>query len=993
MTTLSHEHDPLKIATALSDKLLATMGDELADKIRHYRDASWAGQKPNIEAILENIQPDEREELVVGITRLGQLYDMASLVARDNVLRDGDGISLDHFTSVDEALENLNKPVFEVTMTAHPTNVNDIKSIKAMREMGKALHENPDSPELDALIAQWAKQPLIPTKLDEDGQTVPGVLSIANETEMTLHYLNNMYDDLPLTYQPFDETLVEKAVQDSAEYDPADLKLKMRYSSWGSSGDKDGNNSVTSETTLEAIAMHKLEIVSRYREDLLALANTGLEIQTQNGDNWSNILSDAEQDIKQTLKDIQHELHDTKDGQDKFMSPERFDELTERLSGVTQKLNKKEFLESVNDAYQTAEIDSAPILLDLSRRIESFGFNFGRIEYRETAGEYSRVVAEVIDGYAGMNFAEREAKLTEILRDKTTDENGKTKAQQLLDLKRDTFETEGAFQGYVQKDEDGKPVKPIEAISYQTMRRLKLAREFPEMITTNVLAECETTSNLLEAVFLQAASHSTPKDDSGSQEAIMGVIPLFESPEVMQNVGDIMADAYKNPAYQHHMGKVSEKLKNLGYYDEVAQHQQVQIAHSDNTRRSGIPAARALIHQAHRTLKEVSADADVAIEFFEGGSASDPLRGGIRSISAAANQYGLHDFMKFTFQGGDLLNYFNYPGSTARLYTNNFSHAAEILKDGTSFAPHAKNQREYNTLAEYALVNTLYDYQKVFEGGLMDPFLTATQEDFQQVGSRAKGRGALGDVQATNVRTITFSESFQHAGIVPTFLGAGKLDAHMRAVMQSQHVVKDSDLVINGSGDIADKAYRALHEKSGVFRDVVDRMAFGIAMTDLDRAKEIPGLENDEFTQNYLEEQYRAAAHIVLAAMPEVKKEGLLNPWKARLGIDTSKDSIAKIRNAVRDRLPHIQDTLEHKSAYMDGMQDIKDYIKESEPLDEKGKPSSLRTHLMALAHAAIDNVTHGRWVMADDPNHARAVGRMSPSQQVETAVDVSPRR
>jgi len=1002
MTTLSQETNQLNIATALSDKLIATMDNEyggLGDKIRHYRDLAWAGKKPNVKDILRNTAPDEHEALLTGLTRLGQMYDMAALVARDNALRDEKTISLDAYDTLDDALRHLNTPVFEVTMTAHPTNVNDINSIKALREIGEVLHKNPDAPELDGLIAEWVKQPLIPTKQDANGKTIPGVLSIADETEMTLHYLDNMYEDLPLTYKAFDDAMAEKY----SDYDPSQLNLNMRYSSWGSSGDKDGNNNVTSETTLEAIAMHKYEIVENYLMDL-EHAGITLDRTDGKGETWNEALSTARAEIKTTLKAIQHELHEVPGRQDKYMDPDRFDELTQALVTATAPLHKKTFSDDIDAAYGDANDEEKKPLLDLSRRVKSFGFNFGRIEYRETADEYSRVVADIIPGYADMNELERENILTEILSnddardtshaealleqqraqydyDGGTPNENKTLAQKFLDVRRQSYEIEGSSAAYDKLD-----IKPI---AYQTMRRLKLAREFPEMITTNVLAECESTSNLLEAVFLQAASHSTPKDGSESKEAVMGVIPLFESPEVMKKVGGVMGDAYSNEAYLQHMDKVSEKLSDLGYYDEVAKHQQVQIAHSDNTRRSGLPAARALIHQAHRTIKKVSAEHGIDIEFFEGGSSSDPFRGGIRSISATANQYGLHNFMKFTFQGGDLLNYFNHPGSTTRLYTNNFSHAArklaekEASPDEHLMGGHSRNKRAYNLLVEEALINTLPDYQEVFDGGLMNQFMTATQEDFQQVGSRAKARGDLQQVEAQNVRTITFSESYQHAGVVPTFIGAEHLEAHIHEVLLRQDSVKDPDLIVKEGEPVPAKAYKALYAKSAVFRDVVDRMAFGLAMTDLERAKAIPGLEQDEFTQSTLENQYRGAANIVLAAIePEREKQrrGDKPNVHAPERVDANTASFDAIREGVRNRLPHIKETIEHKSAYMNGVQDIKDAVKEliTDPLDAG------RQMLMALSHAAIDNVTHGRFVMADDPKYADLMKRPSPAQQAE---------
>ena len=46
------------------------------------------------------------------------------------------------------------------------------------------------------------------------------------------------------------------------------LNMNQKFGSWGSAGDKDGNDNVTAEKTLEALIRHCYEIVSRYIKDL-----------------------------------------------------------------------------------------------------------------------------------------------------------------------------------------------------------------------------------------------------------------------------------------------------------------------------------------------------------------------------------------------------------------------------------------------------------------------------------------------------------------------------------------------------------------------------------------------------------------------------------------------------------------------------------------------------------------------------------------------------
>ena len=171
------------------------------------------------------------------------------------------------------------------------------------------------------------------------------------------------------------------------------------------------------------------------------------------------------------------------------------------------------------------------------------------------------------------------------------------------------------------------------------------------------------------------------------KRATMGIVPLFEEHATLKIAPAVVQGALENSEYRAHLVAVATTQK-------IPSAQQVQLAHSDNAKRAGVPAARALVYQAHDELRKMmkkfntAHNTTMAMQIFEGGSQSDPYRGGVRAISASINEFRLHDFTKMTYQGGDLLNYFNLPFSSQRLLIKSIAtQVGGLNKAKTSFKP------------------------------------------------------------------------------------------------------------------------------------------------------------------------------------------------------------------------------------------------------------------------------------------------------------------
>lgn len=920
--------------------------------------------------------------------RLGHIYEIASLVARENTInRELEGFApggvREFVTSCDsaqQAADALSKPVFEMVMTAHPTSVNALDSIKAQRVLGQAIDAvragNADATAVQQALLHFIQTPLVP---GENGEMEN--LTVQDETEITLYYLGNLYEDLPAIYAGMDD-----ALRRSGDYDPLSLDLKLRFGSWGSSGDKDGNTQVTADTTLDAIARHICAILNRYWETLQQLNIPVLRP-------WLETIDAMRYKAAATQQRI------IADSQQRGISPEKFALLVKELSECN--LDIQGFEQAVIRAY--TDIPRQDVL-ELLRRIRIFSVSFAKIEYRENAEEYTRVVGELIEGYSAQTPEQRMNTLTQLLRQPE-------KVAKLYAKTKPRLEKEGAGKPY--SDDNAAP------IAYHTLKRMELARDFPAIIRDNVLAEFTHVSQLLEAVLLQVAVLKEGK------RAELGIVPLFESPESMEQAPAIMAEAYKNPAYYAHMQQIAQRD---GVEKPV---QQIQIAHSDNARRSGLPAARAYIHEAHRRLRKTSDEYDITIQFFEGGSSSDIYRGGTRATSAAVRAYGLHDFAKFTFQGGDMLNYLNYTPSSKRLFVRNFAHSAAFHVHGVELASTVTwdDKESAPRLALYdpqmtvmadrivctALKGTLEDYRDhAFTGAGLGHLLRELEYDEEKLagtaGSRAPsrntepekksakptvsvyagGRVAFGRVGRTTMlpaktvdihktRTITFSEALQHGGLVPTIVGSRTIYKNLRREINAvRAAIRDKEQAGQhlSRGEKALQDYypphapedaqlpaaviRFLFKQSRLLRDVVIRLAIGVALTNFDGMRaHHPRLRQDPFLDQ-LENECREAANIVCAAFTGKFPE-LLVGKQGREGFNEM--STNQLRHLMVARFPEMQQVLEDKSRYLGFLQALKANAREQGGLDAYSR---------RLTHAAGDTVTHGRMVPTDDPAYGR---------------------
>lgn len=1002
-------------------------GAEVAGQLDALRKEIWGdhSHKPAVERDKHKIfksalgiKGKKRDRLLEAYARLGHLYELAGLLTREqyfaSLKKSGESVPggteafVSHQESAAEAVAKLNRPVFEVVMTMHPTITDSVAFMRAKRGLAEAVASG-DERKIQQAMETFQTTPILhQAPREKDAKPRDANFTVRDETEVVLNALGNVYDDLPRIYEQFDAPLETKF---GAQYDKLTLRPDIRFGSWGSAGDKDGNDNVTAEATLEAIALHTVDIVDRYKNDLEKLP--GLE-------GWKAHFNQVSGELHKLLPRIEALRAGAIPVRRGEMLPfgadlcRDFDELSGELARLRGELKDKKiggdnFAESLQAAFQAVPApQEKQDTLNLLRRVRTFGYNFAKIEYRETAKEYRRVVEALVPGYEKISVEKRIDKLTKIL----SGEGGSP--EEMLAARRDALARDGASRPY--DDNDPQP------IAYHTWKRMELARDFSDMIEDSVLAECgktqskdakrvkaEGVANMLEALFVQ---RMVKKD---GREARLGIVPLFEEPSTMENIDGIMAGAYHNRAYQAHL----EALKDRHGGRKT---QQVQIAHSDNARRSGLQAARAYIHEAHKKIRRLNEAEGIATQFFEGGSISDAYRNGVRAVSAAVEAFGLHDFAKFTFQGGDLVNYFNLPGSNERVFTRNIVHGAEMFEREERRGP-GHNRMPPNGIMDdvaiAALKKTWQDYAaEDFKTNTMGVLLAALDYDGETKagnhGSRASSRGSafgkvgkvelgtLVPVKIDKVRTIGFSEAWQHAGIIPSWIGSQRLAEYLHdELVHKVQDIREHPKMSEQEKEFLEQVKRSgslsadmpltpgqihmFYQGSPTFKDAQDRAAHALAMTDPEALKWLERRlerEAEAGEKRAAKGQKVPQGHAGYVAQAQRYMAGIMQTHKkaGTLALAAQKGEPANghdVQRVLTESLERLTDDIRNKIGYRDFLLYAK--LKGSKMND------ALSDHQRSIVHNAGDTVVHGRFLCADDPAYGKAL-----KQQQEVVMGLS---
>jgi len=636
-------------------------------------------------AAAEVCSKEQLASILQGWAVLGDLHNNANLFSRENLLRKLNREHQHIEDSIENAIDNafeagmesqeiiqlVQSPTIEMVLTAHPTDSKSQEYIYARQALGilkrKIIAKEPVS--LGDVFPEFARQgeffdgdTVVINKSHIDGQpvTVKEFLTLAGidlheidsseltadykfthqrealavamrrhlETPITpekkldvvgtpdepgevyrnINYFKTAFETIPEIYSKVEEKLNEHDIA----FDPFDIKLNYRFGSWAG-GDRDGNPNVTWDVTAQTMFAHRTEVLAMYHQRIDA-------IQGEHGiidglERAQIALAEYEQDFLDAYESLSDDWPDW-----------------EATSAEIEEAMKNAYLQTQNQD-----------VLGLLRQFQTFGLALAPIEIRQNAEVHELAMNAILEasGYMQANGYDSDYKDLDshTQREILYAIKASGQAEQLMLEAEPALETRAAA-----NPEDVGAVQALDLI-----KTLRVAANNHDLFKNYITAETQDVTDLLEVNFFMDAvgmgQGRTPR---------MFSVPLFEHPDLLapENFTPIMEDIYRDPAYQEYMEQAS---RDLGMWDETRARptQEIMLAHSDNRRRGGAPAAASLLYQASNVIDRVSEAEGVNAYLYHGAGLSDVMRGGMRSMTAYMDMFNEHEHLKITMQGGD----------------------------------------------------------------------------------------------------------------------------------------------------------------------------------------------------------------------------------------------------------------------------------------------------------------------------------------------------
>ncbi|HVG01202.1 MAG TPA: phosphoenolpyruvate carboxylase, partial [Chloroflexia bacterium] len=536
-----------------------------------------------------------------------------------------------HGLEANEVLESVARLDVHPVFTAHPSEARRRTLLQHLERIAASIAQlgNPQAPGGAATTLDDLRTHI--TLLWQTAETRLERPTVLDEVRSVLYFAAGTAYDVAPSVQRALETAVAGAYPDAIPH-PGSLPSVLRLGSWVG-GDRDGNPAVTSEITRAAARMSRAAILRRYRNDVAALGRD-LSISARLGGVSTELMLSIERDrerlgmqpvgrwadepYRRKLGLVGERLRRTEEG-----GPGEYNTPGELLADLRQVARSL-------TAHGGGRVASGP-LLDLTRRVEIFGFHLAELEIRQHADKHTEAVAELLgltglSGYAAMSYEERQAVLEERLA--------------------------------------GEAKSPLPgALSTPTREALDTFRAMSDIQQWGGQAACQTcivsmtrhASDVLAVLFLarEAGLFLWP---GGRQAASsqLDVVPLFEQIHELQTCGDIMRSLYGSRPYKAQLRARKRR-------------QQVMVGYSDSNKDGGYLSATWQIYGAQAALARTATEAGVRLVVFHGRGGAVGRGGGPtgRAIMARPPQAQLPS-LKVTEQGEVIFARYSHPGITMR---------------------------------------------------------------------------------------------------------------------------------------------------------------------------------------------------------------------------------------------------------------------------------------------------------------------------------------
>jgi len=530
-----------------------------------------------------------------------------------------------------EMRQMLNDLLIMPVFTAHPTEAKRRTILLKLEALARHLHDLDYSillPSEEAAILDAIREILVALwQSDENRERRPTVL---DEVRQGLYFFERtLFELVPQIYLE-----LSRALEDAWPNESFAIPPFLRYGSW-MGGDRDGNPFVTLEVTEAALREQKGQALKLYAQTVenmyghLSVAKTRMGFSQPFLDSLTEDLKLVPADEMDVLERFSLEPYRQKSIliYRRLLATIRHNEQPWEKQTVDGRAypDAATFIRDLELIQESLRQNNGWRLADgrfatLVQQARIFGFHLATLDVRQHSDRHRDAMAEIYaryhtfdklstspkSDYRALSEADKVAWLVDEIR-------GQRPLTAQLNFSEETNNTVALF------------------------RLIKTAQEQigPQAIQTYIISMTTSVSHMLEVLLLAK--------DAGLFGQI-GVVPLFETIEDLQNAPAVMAQMFQTPIYQEHLALRGNS-------------QQIMIGYSDSNKDGGYLRANWMLYQAQKDLAQVCDAHQMRLTLFHGRGGSIGRGGGPANRAILAQPPGsIKARIKITEQGEVISN-------------------------------------------------------------------------------------------------------------------------------------------------------------------------------------------------------------------------------------------------------------------------------------------------------------------------------------------------
>lgn len=835
------------LGNILGEVLVHQGGNELlniVEKIRELSKSLRAGYIPELydefKRVIMSLNPEIRHQVIRAFAIYFQLVNIAEQNHRIRRKRDyersaGEAIQPGSIESVILSLKESKIPYEEVqdiiagislelVMTAHPTEA----MRRAILDIHKRISDDVmqlDNPNLTFREREHLREKLLNEVLtlwqtDELRDRKPTVL---DEVRNGLYFFHEtLFEVLPDVYQELERCLTK--------YYPAHqwhVPTYLRFGSW-IGGDRDGNPSVTSDVTWEALKMHRQLVIFKYEQVLKELIRTmsfSIGVIEVSEELKASIESDGEH-IETKRMDFWHNEKEPYRVKLSYMIEKLTNVLDETTKGTALRYNSpQEFIQDLmiidrSLRYHYADFVADTHIQKLIRQIELFGFHMSKLDIRQHSQEHENAMAEIL---SHMHIEDDYSSLSE-----------DAKIELLSHVLNDPRPLTSIHIKYSDSTNECLDV-------YRTV--YKAQQEFGvDCISSYLISMTQGASDILEVMVFAKEVGLFKKHKDGRVRCTIQAVPLFETIDDLHEAPAIMKTVFGLPIYREGVSAMNDQ-------------QEIMLGYSDSNKDGGVVTANWELRVALNDITETADEYGVKLKFFHGRGGSLG-RGGMplnRSIMAQP-PHTIGAGIKITEQGEVLSSRYSMQGIAYR----SLEQATSALITAALCARQPETnekEAEWEEIVRNMSVVSLTKYQDLI---FRDPdFLTYFKESTPlpevgelNIGSRPSKR--KNSDRFEDLRAIPWVFAWtQSRYLMPAWYAAG-------TGLQSFYQDKEENLQV----------LRDMYEHFPFFRSLIDGLQMALVKADLIIAREYAGMIKDDVIRERIftsiEDEFKLTSELIL---------------------------------------------------------------------------------------------------------------------------------